>query len=81
MENVHPLKAYREKQEPPLSQEDLAILLGVTRVTVTRWESGARKMNDEIVPKVSRATGIPAAELRPDLASMLSPISDQGVSI
>lgn len=71
MESIHPLKLYRERQDPPLSQERLAGLLDVSRVTVTRWESGARKMDGELVPKVSLVTGIPPAELRPDLAELL----------
>lgn len=71
MESIHPLKLFREKHVPPLSQESLADLLNVSRVTVTRWESGARKVDDGLVPKVSLVTGISPAELRPDLAELL----------
>lgn len=71
MEGVHPLKAFREKQEPPLSQGDLADLLGVARETVTRWESGARKISEPNLPVVSEKTGIPKRELRPDLAEVM----------
>lgn len=67
----HPLKSYRMKQEPRLSQGQLADLLGVTRTTVARWETGARKVDQELVPKISEATGIAPAELRPDLAELL----------
>ncbi len=35
------IKAYREKHE--LSQEDLARMLGVTAMTVHRWENGKSK--------------------------------------
>jgi transcriptional regulator with XRE-family HTH domain len=72
MEQVHPLRAFRENQDPPLSQEQLATLLGVSRVTVTRWESGTRKIDDVHVPLVSEKTGIPRAKLRPDLAALLN---------
>jgi transcriptional regulator with XRE-family HTH domain len=68
---VHPLKTFRELQKPPLSQEQLADLLGVSRVAVTRWESGARKIDTELLPIVARKTGIPAAYLRPDLAKLM----------
>lgn len=71
MENVHPLAAYRNKQEPRLSQAQLASRLGVSRVTVTRWESGARKIDEEKLPKVSEETGIPKNALRPDLADLM----------
>lgn len=70
MEHLHPLRAFREAQDPPLSQEQLAALLGVSRVTVTRWESGARKPEPEELPAISKKTGIPAAKLRPDLAEL-----------
>jgi hypothetical protein len=38
---------------------------------VHRWESGARKIETDLVPKVSKRTGIPAKELRPDLVKEL----------
>jgi len=71
MKITHPLKTFRENQTPPLSQEQLAKLLNVSRVTVTRWESGARKIQDEKLPVVSAKTGIPRTKLRPDLAALL----------
>jgi transcriptional regulator with XRE-family HTH domain len=67
MENVHPLRAFRLSQEPPLSIAQLADLLGVGRPTVFRWETGARKIDDALIHSVSEKTGIPARELRPDL--------------
>lgn len=69
---MHPLKAYREKQTPPLSQGDLAASIGVTRSAVCRWESGARQIDVDILPRVAAATGLPPAQLRPDLAALLA---------
>jgi transcriptional regulator with XRE-family HTH domain len=71
MKIAHPLTTFRKNQTPPLSQEQLANLLGVSRVTVTRWESGARKIHDGKLPVVSAKTGIPRTKLRPDLAALL----------
>ena len=71
MKITHPLKTFRENHTPPLSQEQLAELLDVSRVTVTRWESGARKIHDEKLPVVSAKTGIPRTKLRPDLVALL----------
>ena len=71
MKITHPLKTFRESQTPPLSQEELAALLRVSRVTVTRWESGARKIDDKKLPVVSAKTGIPRTKLRPDLAALM----------
>ena len=67
MENIHPLRAYRERQQPPLSRAALADQLGVGRPTLFRWESGSRKIDEKLLPDVSEKTGIPAKELRPDL--------------
>ena len=67
MENIHPLRAYRLAQQPPLSIAQLADLLGVGRPTVFRWETGARKIEETLIPMISEKTGIAPAVLRPDL--------------
>ncbi len=72
MDSIHPLRAYRERQSPPLTQEQLAAQLNVSKASVSRWETGERKPEVELLPGVARKTGIPAAELRPDLAEMFA---------
>ena len=67
MEWVHPLKTFRENHQPPLSQQELATLLNVKRETVNRWESGARRVDEDKLPLVAERTGISPADLRPDL--------------
>ena len=67
----HPLKTYRESQDPKLSQEALAKKIGVTRHTVLRWENGGRKIDEKKVYDVAKVTGIPPKELRPDLVERL----------
>jgi transcriptional regulator with XRE-family HTH domain len=71
MDGIHPLRAYRQNQDPPLKQKQLADILGVKKATVSRWETGARKVDEELLPVVSERTGIPKAELRPDLADLI----------
>lgn len=66
--DAHPIRQFRERQVPPLSQEDLADQIGVDRVTVARWESGDRKPDPTLLAKIVEITGIPARDLRPDLA-------------
>jgi transcriptional regulator with XRE-family HTH domain len=66
MSEIHPVRAYRERQTPPLSQEQFADRVGVTRFTVMRWESGG-PIGERELPAVSKEIGVPAKELRPDL--------------
>jgi transcriptional regulator with XRE-family HTH domain len=71
METTHPLKEYRKNHIPNLSQAQLAALLGVTRITIARWETGARNIDQEKLTAVCELTGIAPAQLRPDLAKLM----------
>lgn len=71
MHRDHPLKIYRLSKEPKQSQEALADELGVARLTVLRWETGERKIDENLLPKIEEKTGIPAKDLRPDLVAKL----------
>lgn len=70
MEATHPLRAYRKANN--LTQQQLAEKLDVARTTVARWENGDRKIDDDLVSRVSERTGIVKQELRPDLALLMS---------
>lgn len=50
---------------------DLSRALGVDKATVSRW--ARRHIPHDRLEDVSRVTGIPAHELRPDLASIFGP--------
>lgn len=73
----HPLKSYRRSQNPKLSQAQLAARLGVARLTLTRWESGKQRIDQNLVPSIAEKTGISPADLRPDLASVFAPSSNE----
>lgn len=60
MNRPHPLKTYREIQG--LTQEALAELIGVTRVTVNRWENGRRPGVTD-AERVAEITSIPVVVL------------------
>ena len=70
-EFMHPLKSFRQNQVPHLSQAELATILGVGRVTVNRWETGLRQVGIQFLPEITRKTGIPARDLRPDLVELV----------
>lgn len=67
MEASHPLRSYRFRQSPRMSQQALADKLGVGRLTVLRWEKGERKPDEKLLPKIEQETGIPPKDLRQDL--------------
>lgn len=69
----HPLARFR--QEHGLSQVQLAAMLGVTGVTVSRWETGQRQIGSAQIPEINRLTGIPAEQLRPDLAELFAEVN------
>lgn len=69
MEALSPLAAFRKRQN--LSQKALAELLGKNRLTIHRWETGKRRPDPDELPNITKKTGIPARELRPDLAELL----------
>jgi transcriptional regulator with XRE-family HTH domain len=50
-----------------LTQEAFADLVGKTKATVSRWESGVRAPSPETVLEIEAALGIPRQKLRPDL--------------
>jgi transcriptional regulator with XRE-family HTH domain len=66
---VHPLESYRKQRG--WSQATLARYLDVNRATLNRWERFERQVGRESVPSISRKTGIPARELRPDWAEAI----------
>lgn len=55
------LKSQRKKKN--LSQEDLGKLIGVTGVTIMRYEKGLREPKLEIIKKIANALKIPVANL------------------
>lgn len=65
----HPLRRYRESNG--YTQTALAKELGVSSITVSRWETGARKIDADLLPKIAEKTGLSAKTLRPDLAKLL----------
>jgi transcriptional regulator with XRE-family HTH domain len=77
METTHPLKAYRENHDPPLSQDQLAELLGVSKSWVSRCESGLRQADAEMLARIKERLGIPPRTLRPDLAEIMREDSPQ----
>ena len=66
---MNALKDYRAKHG--LSMGQAAKRVGVSRITWLRWEAGSRAINVSRLHPLSKATGIPPSQLRPDLAKVL----------
>jgi transcriptional regulator with XRE-family HTH domain len=61
MSKENPLARWRREHE--LTQEDVAALLGVRGMTVSRWERGSTLPHRKIWPKIREKTGITPADL------------------
>ena len=57
MKEKHPLAAWRDAQNPPISQGAFAAKLKVARWTINSLETGRRKPSIELIKAVSAATG------------------------
>lgn len=61
----HPLIQYRKASQ--LTQIGLAEKLGVSKFTIIRWENWSFLIPVKRLDDISRTTGIPREELRPDI--------------
>jgi transcriptional regulator with XRE-family HTH domain len=72
MAEKRPLKVLTEyRAAAGKTQADLAGELEVAVMTVSRWETGDRKIGVKTLPTVAEKTGIPKSALRPDLAESM----------
>ena len=62
------LKALRKKAG--LTQEELADVLGISYMTVRRWEAGKASPRVEDIPSIAQALGVPEADLLDTNASI-----------
>ena len=70
--SVHPVRAFRQSQKPPMKQALLAERIGITKPSLSRIETGKQRVTADLLPKLVAETGIPAAILRPDLAKLFN---------
>lgn len=68
--SLHPVRAYRLGQNPPLSQADLAHRLGTTKANLSRIESGKQGISNTLLAKLVAETGISADRWTPNLARL-----------
>jgi transcriptional regulator with XRE-family HTH domain len=60
MEGKHPLKDWRLRQKPKVSQQRLAEDVGErSKVAISRIETGSREPSLTLAAKLSKRTGIP----------------------
>lgn len=65
------------RSDRAISIEEAGKLVGVSGVQWHRYETGARRISDRRIALVSRVTGIPPHELRPDLADIFGPSKEE----
>lgn len=70
MDRIHPLRAWRLAQTPPVTLEVLAGRLGTTKASLSRIENGKQVCGFDLVKKVVTETGISARLLRGDIAPL-----------
>lgn len=58
MSTEHPLKLWREAQSPKVSQETLGARLGVSGMTISRWEGGDIEPQKRQWDNIERVTGL-----------------------
>lgn len=68
MGSIHPLRTWRQDQS--LTQEEAAKLLNLKVPTLSRYETGRRVPSLGEAARLSKRTGIPWRNLRPDLAEL-----------
>lgn len=71
-QSVHPVRAFRLSQTPKLPMKKLADRIGTSTANLSRIENGLQPVSEILLPKLLAETGIPAKQLRPDLAEMFA---------
>jgi len=61
------------------TQRQLARDVQCSAPTICQILHGRKKPSPHLANRISRVTGIPAAELRPDLAALMSPAEQQPI--
>lgn len=68
MDDTHPIRAWRHRQEPPVRLRELADRIGTSTANLSRIENAGQPVSEDLLRPLCAATGLPAAILRPDLA-------------
>lgn len=70
-DSVHPVRAFRLRQDPPLSQGALADLADTTAVTISRIENGQAFVRPRLLRKLIEVTGLQATDICSGLNAMV----------
>lgn len=65
------IRAFRHRQSPRLTVEDLANKAGRSKATISKIERDLQVPSPRLAKALSEITGIPAKVLRPDLAELM----------
>jgi transcriptional regulator with XRE-family HTH domain len=65
------IKAYRLSQTPRLTLKGLGDQVSRSKATISKIENNLQLPSPKLAKALSEITGVPAKELRPDLAELL----------
>lgn len=69
-DSMHPIRKYRRAQTPRMPLRQLAADVGISKVSLSRIETGKQALTPELAMKFAVRTGIPARVLCPELAAL-----------
>lgn len=64
------IASLRQDRRPPMSQQDLATAIGLSRTSVTNIEQGRHRIQIHVLYGIARALGTEPQELLPPLAAV-----------
>lgn len=67
------IRDWRNRQQPRVTLSELAGSIGLSKVSMSRIETGRQAITAENALKLSERTGIAVGQLCPDLARMFAP--------
>lgn len=72
-DSLHPLRAWRKGQTPPMTLAALAEKLGTSKGNLSRIEAGNQPMSIDMARRARDVTGLSLSALLPEMAREFAP--------